>query len=43
MRTLGEKLGFSTLASQIAFCKDSTHELAGKTVALPELPVYLRD
>lgn len=28
---------------QLNFCDDCTHELAGKTVPLPELPVYLRD
>jgi hypothetical protein len=28
---------------QLAYCSDSTHELAGKTVPLPELPEWMRD
>jgi hypothetical protein len=28
---------------QIKFCSDSTHELAGKTVPLPELPLHYQD
>lgn len=30
-------------AGQVAFCGDSTHSLAGKTVPMPDLPDYLRD
>lgn len=30
-------------AGRIAFCGDSTHSLAGKTIDLPDLPPALRD
>lgn len=29
-------------AGQIQFCGDSTHDLAGKTVPLPDLPEWLK-
>lgn len=29
-------------AGKISFCADSTHELAGKTVDLPEIPTWIR-
>jgi len=30
-------------AGELRFCSDSTHPLAGRTVALPELPAHLAD
>lgn len=30
-------------AGRLEFCTDSTHKLAGQTVPLPDLPVFLRD
>jgi hypothetical protein len=39
----GNVCHYIVTAGQVNFCADCTHDLAGKTVQMPDLPPHLRD